>query len=97
MNANFPYRLNLGGQGGGGNAAADWNGPVIQAESGDPNTGGGGGGGCHASTTLGGSGGSGIVVLRTLETAIEITGSPTVTTDGSYNIYTFTSSGSISF
>jgi hypothetical protein len=37
------------------------------------------------------------VIVRTLSTAASTTGSPTVTTDGSYNIYTFTSSGSITF
>jgi hypothetical protein len=37
------------------------------------------------------------VIVRTLSTAASTTGSPTVTTDGSYNIYSFTSSGSITF
>jgi hypothetical protein len=45
----------------------------------------------------GGSGGSGVVIIRTLSTAASTTGSPTVTTDGSYNIYKFTSSGTITF
>jgi hypothetical protein len=38
-----------------------------------------------------------VVIIRTLATASATTGSPTVTTDGSYNIYTFTGSGSITF
>jgi hypothetical protein len=38
-----------------------------------------------------------VVILRTLLTASATTGTPTVTTDGSYNIYKFTQSGSISF
>jgi hypothetical protein len=44
-----------------------------------------------------GAGGSGVVILRTLATAASTTGSPTVTTDGSYNVYKFTGSGSITF
>jgi hypothetical protein len=38
-----------------------------------------------------------VVIIRTLSTAASTTGSPTVTTNGSYNVYTFTSSGSITF
>jgi hypothetical protein len=57
--------------------------------SGTTNTGGGGGGNA--------AGGSGVVILRTLGTAASTAGSPTVTTDGPHNIYTFTGSGSITF
>jgi hypothetical protein len=60
------------------------------------NTGGGGGGG-SAGGGLGGTGGSGVVILRTLDTAVATTGSPTVTTDAGYNVYKFTASGSITF
>jgi hypothetical protein len=69
--------------------------------SGVVNTGSGGGGsdvngsGNYTGTT--GSGGSGVVILRTISTASATTGSPTITTSGSYNIYKFTSSGSIRF
>ena len=68
-------------------------------ESGVLNTGGGGGGGGSGGSfqSAGGTGGSGVVILRTRSTASATTGSPTVTTDGSYNIYTFTASGSITF
>lgn len=59
------------------------------------NTGSGGGG--TSSSGGGTAGGSGVVILRTLLTASATTGSPTVTTDGSFNIYTFTGSGSITF
>jgi hypothetical protein len=45
----------------------------------------------------GGAGGSGIVIIKTLSTATATAGSPTVTTDGAYKIYTFNSSGSITF
>jgi hypothetical protein len=55
--------------------------------AGSPNTGGGGG--------SGGTGGSGVVILRmpTANYSGTTTGSPTVTTDGSDTILTYTSSG----
>jgi hypothetical protein len=69
-----------------------------------PNTG-GGGGGCGGSssasyTGFGGAGGSGIVVLRYpsyLAPATSTTGSPQTYISGSYRVYVFTSSGSITF
>ena len=51
----------------------------------------------YNTTTNGGSGGSGVVIISTTSTASATTGSPTVTTSGGNNIYTFTSSGSITF
>jgi hypothetical protein len=57
------------------------------------NTGGGGGGG-------GGSGGSGIVVIRYpsyLAQAKSTTGSPTTYIAGSYRVYVFYASGTITF
>jgi hypothetical protein len=45
----------------------------------------------------GGAGGSGIVIIRATQAASSTTGSPSVTTSGSYTIYTFTSSGSITY
>ena len=88
-----------GGAGGsttsaGGQTAKDL--PVAGAN----NTGGGGGGsadGSNESAYNGAAGGSGIVIIRTTSTASTTTGSPTVTTDGSYNIYSFTADGSITF
>ena len=71
-----------GGNGSGGNGTA--------------NTGGGGGGATNENTAVG-SGGSGVVILRTTSTASATTGSPTVTQDGSYNVYKFTADGSITF
>lgn len=81
------------GQDGGGNGQSD----------GDPNTGGGGGGGGRTGgdQTSGfrniGSGASGVIILR-MPTAAYLTasttGSPTVTTDGTDTILTYTGSGS---
>ncbi len=73
----------IGGLGGGGNTA----------NSGTVNTGGGGGGD-------GGNGGSGVVIVRypdRYNNATSVTGSPTLTISGGYKLYTFTSSGSITF
>jgi hypothetical protein len=84
-----------GGSGGGGaGSTADG----ATASNGTAGLGSGGGGGSiGGSGGPGGYGGSGVVIIRTLETAASTTGSPTVTTDGSYNIYKFTSDGSITF
>jgi hypothetical protein len=61
----------------------------------------GGGGGSGLSTPdEGQTGGSGIVIIRYADSfalAASTTGSPTQTTTGGYNIYTFTGSGSITF
>ena len=60
---------------------------------------GAGGGGAHLGGG-GGAGGSGIVIIRYADTfalATSTTGSPTVTTTGGYNIYSFTGSGTITF
>jgi hypothetical protein len=49
---------------------------------------------------VGGSGGSGIVIIRYADSfpaASSTTGSPTVTVAGGFRVYTFTSSGSITF
>ena len=81
-----------GGNGGGGAGAQD-----TSATSGTTNTGGGGGGTGGNSPGAGGNGGSGVVILRTIALADSTTGSPTVTYDGAFNIYKFTSSGSIVF
>jgi hypothetical protein len=68
------------------------------------NTGSGGGGGTYATAGSppdnGAAGGSGIVIIRYLATfsdAVATTGSPTLSTFGGYKIYTFTSSGSITW
>jgi hypothetical protein len=51
-------------------------------------------------STPGKNGGSGIVQIRysdAFDPAVSTTGSPTVTVSGGYRLYTFTSSGSITF
>ena len=83
----------LGGGGIGGEGPGTPNGG-----NGTPNTGGGGGGAggeVNVISGLGGNGGSGVVILRmpTADYSGTTTGSPTVTTDGTDTILTYTSSG----
>jgi hypothetical protein len=80
-----------GGTGGGGNGGRDT--PTTAGTSGTANTGGGGGGGTASPA---GSGGKGVVILRMLTANYSgtTTGSPTVTTDGSYKVLQFNGSGS---
>ena len=77
-----------GGSGGGGAGDRSGNGT-----NGTANTG-GGGGASHSST--GGTGGTGVVILRipTADYSGTTSGSPTVTTDGSFKVVKFTASGS---
>ena len=87
--------INNGSAGGGGSPYSQTNTPGGNAGA---NTGGGGGGGSHYYyNNYGGSGGSGAVILRSLAIAASTTGSPTVSTNGPYNIYMFTGTGSITF
>jgi hypothetical protein len=80
----------IGGDGGGGNGA----GTPLTGQSGTANLGGGGGGTTYDGG-FSGAGGSGVVILRLLtsEYSSSTTGSPTVTTDGTYTILTYTGSG----
>jgi hypothetical protein len=89
-----------GGTGGGGNGG----GPVnVSGTNGTDELGGGGGGGSNdtgGTREKGGNGGKGVVILKFLTAdsgTPTTTGSPTITTSGSYKIYKFTSSGTISF
>lgn len=84
--------VSSGGAGGGTGGS----GSGTLATAGTVNTGGGGGGGGYSPST-GGNGGSGVVILRTAFTAASTTGSPTVTTNAGYNVYKFTTSGTITF
>ena len=93
---NYSVPQGIGGLGGGGNGGAYG----FDGDSGIANTGGGGGGsssGIENGTTrrTGGNGGSGVVILRmpTVAYSGATTGSPTVTTDGSDTILTYTGSG----
>ena len=82
------------GPGGAGGGGAGGNG--ANGTDGTANTGGGGGGtGYNGGHTDGADGGSGVVILRmpTAKYSGTTTGSPTVTTDGTDTILTFTSSG----
>ena len=80
----------VGGSGAGHNGTAGT--PTANTGSGGGGTGGGTSG--NGTTT---AGADGVVIIRTTNTAASTTGSPTVTTDGSYNIYKFTASGTITF
>jgi hypothetical protein len=71
-------------------------GGANDGNNGTANTGGGGGAGQSGGNT-GGSGGSGRIIIKTLSEASATTGSPTVTTSGSYHIYDYTASGSITW
>ena len=82
---------NVGGHGGWGT------GSNINGGTGNTNTGSGGGGsGCgNGGNGIGGAGGSGVVILRMLSSLYSgnVSGSPTVTTDGDYKVIKYTGSG----
>ena len=87
-----------GGSGVGGSGSSQQN--TAGTPTANTGSGGGGNGGSGGSATYNGTataGADGVVIIRTLSSAVSTTGSPTVTTDGSYNIYKFTASGTITF
>jgi hypothetical protein len=88
--------IGSGGNGGGG-AGAEYG--VSNGTAGTANTGGGGGGGGNpgGGPNDSGAGGSGVVIISSPIAAASTTGSPTVTTSSGNTIYTFTSSGTITF
>jgi len=91
------YVEGAGGAGGGGTGA---NTTTKFGVSGTANTGGGGGGQTNGSSSPSGSGGSGIVIIRYPQinsAPALVTGSPQVSYSDGYQIYTWTSSGSIIF
>jgi hypothetical protein len=97
MTAGAGGSAGLGGGGAGGSNSCNSSGNGV---AGTPNTGGGGGGAGGVTNSCGmasGAGGSGVVILRTKSPVLSTTGSPTITTDGDYSIYTFTQTGSITF
>jgi hypothetical protein len=84
----------VGGAGGGGNGANDYS---NASTAGTANTGGGGGSG--GSGSYGSSGGSGIIIIRypnIFKDATSVTNGTKTSITG-WTIYTFTSSGSITF
>jgi hypothetical protein len=86
--------LTSGAEGSGGGGAGQNGGNGI---NGAANTGGGGGGCGGTQNYNGGSGGSGIVILKSLNPAIDTTGSPVSSKINGYYIYRFNASGSITF
>jgi hypothetical protein len=85
------------GVAGGGNGSS-YN-PNLAATSALANSG-SGGGGAERGLTTGGNGGSGIVIVRYPQinsAPALVTGSPQVSYSDGYQIYSFTSSGSIIF
>jgi hypothetical protein len=89
--ARYTNPASPGGDGGGGDGGA----PSGNATPATINTGSGGGGGQN-SPALGTAGASGVVILRmpTASYSATTSGSPTVSTDGTDTILTFTGSGS---
>jgi hypothetical protein len=96
---NLQVRPLLGGAGGGGNGGDYYT--SRPATAGQANTGGGGGGySTGAASNTGAAGGSGIVIVRYPQinsAPALVTGSPQVSYADGYQIYTWTSSGSIIF
>jgi hypothetical protein len=92
------YGLPLGGAGGGGNGGYYNGSAYVQPVSGTANSGGGGGGGIGS--VGGANGGSGIVIIRypaNLAPPTAVTGGPQILYNNGYQIYVFTSSGTITF
>ena len=89
-----------GGGAGGGGSNSNANGSATDG-GGANSTGtggkGGGGGGARSGPNNGYSGGSGVVILKSTTQASATTGSPIATTSGSFYIYEFQSSGSITY
>jgi hypothetical protein len=88
---------------GGGQGATQFpSGRNNSATNATANTGGGGGGGAGSigNSFYSGSGGSGIVVIRypaNLNAPVNITGGPQILYNNGYQIYVWTSSGTVTF
>jgi hypothetical protein len=91
--------LTTGGLGGGGGGGKGGLAASEAGTSGTAGTGGGGGGG-EFESNFAGNGGSGIVIiryLRTLSAPKSVTGNVQVNFASGYQIYTWTSSGTVTF
>ena len=89
----------LGGLGGGG-AGGGYFGYAVSCRDGATNRGGGGGAGGGSGDVTGGAGGSGIAMVsyaNNFGLALSTTGSPTILYVGPNIVYTFLSSGSLTF
>jgi len=86
---------NGGGGAGGGGTGWRYSGTIAPTNGTDGLGGGGGGAGWAGNSPTGATGGDGVVILRLLTTDYSgtTTGSPTVTTDGSYTVIKFTGTG----
>jgi hypothetical protein len=90
--------LGIGGAGGGGDGGVNTG--SIRPTAGLANTGGGGGGITAIAGFVSGAGGSGIVIIRypaNCAPPTSTTGNPQINISDGYQVYTWTSSGTVTF
>jgi hypothetical protein len=85
------------GQAGGGNGGNTYGASGGNASANSGSGGGGAGAGSSAGLASGGNGGSGVVIIRYLTSDFGTCTGGTKTTDGSYTVHTFNSSGTMTF
>jgi hypothetical protein len=97
------YGVAFGGAGGGGNGALFVGSIPFPPTAGTSNTGGGGGGSSGDNTAngyLSAAGGSGIVIIRypqNCSAPVATTGNPQILYNNGYQIYIWTTSGTVTF